>query len=280
MGHILSNGEEIMRPVPIDNHLSRVDQWMKNQQPVILGACSELLVDPKSDDLTILLQPTRIVSRKRIERNLELIGALFRKSAVKEEFQNNPKRQLILHITGPVPKEHQEDLEKVLFAYKKIIRDLPEKLTSRIFLAFSAGYESHASFSKKQFKPLTIETIYRMANAVVFPSKTEGRGLPIIEASASGVPIICSQYRPREVFGDVIGEKLPEELRIRYTLFPEWKFHKAFLSDVANLLIHPSANQNSIMHNKEVVRARYSHASFKNKFGQLLNQLCKQDQGV
>lgn len=275
MGHILSNGKEIMHPVPITNHLSKVDQWMINQRPVIIGACSGLSVDPKSDDLIILLQPTRIVSRKRIERNLELIGALFRKSAIREEFQNNPKRQLILHITGPVPKEHQEDLEKVLFAYKKIIRALPEKLANRIFLAFSVGRESHATFSKNQFKPLTIETIYRMADAVVFPSETEGRGLPIIEASAIGIPIICSQYHPREVFINVVGENLPKELQIKYTLFPEGILHRAFLSEVANLLIHPETQQKRMIHNKKVVRTRYSHASFKTKFEHRLEQLCK-----
>jgi glycosyltransferase involved in cell wall biosynthesis len=277
MGHILSNGEAIMRPVPIADHLSRVDYWMKNQQPIILGARSGLSVDPRSDDLIILLQPTRIVSRKRIERNLELIENLFQKSALREKFRNNRNCQLILHITGPTPKEHQEDLEKVLFAYKETISALPEMLADRIFLAFSVGHETHASFSKNQFQPLTIETIYQMADAVVFPSETEGRGLPIIEASASGIPIICSQYRPREVFSGVIGEKLSEDLRIKYTLFPEGKFHQAFLSDVANLLIHPGAKQNLIIHNKKAVRARYCHASFNNKFERLLNQLYKLD---
>jgi len=280
MGHILSNGESIMRPVPLDDHLSRVDQWMKNQQPTILGARPGLSVDPRSDELIILLQPTRIVGRKRIERNLELIGALFRKSALREEFENNPNRQLILHITGPVPKEHQDDLEKVLIAYKKIIRTLPEMLAERIFLAFSVGHEHHAPFSKKQFEPLTIESIYRIADAVVFPSETEGRGLPIIEASASGIPIICSHYRPREVFSDVIGEKLDRELRIKYTLFPEGKFHRAFLSDVANLLINPESNQHVILHNKKAVRARYNYATLKNKFERLLDQLYELDQGV
>ncbi len=153
-------------------------------------------------------------------------------------------------------------------------------LADRIFLAFSVGQESHASFSKKQFEPLTIENIYRMADVVVFPSETEGRGLPIIEASASGIPIICSQYRPREVFSDVIGEKLPEELQIHYTLFPEGKFTQAFLSDVADLLIHPDAKQKLIIQNREAVRIRYSHESFKNKFERLLNQLYELDQGV
>ena len=89
-----------------------------------------------------------------------------------------------------------------------------------------------ASFADKQFEPLTIETIYRMADAVVFPSETEGRGLPIIEAAATGIPIICSHYLPREVFSDVVGEKLGEncESNIHYSqkayfnghFYPEW----------------------------------------------------------
>jgi glycosyltransferase involved in cell wall biosynthesis len=277
MGYILSDGEAIIHPIPIEKYLSWVDQWMKNQQPIILGARSGLSVDPRSDDLLIMLQPTRIVSRKRIERNLELIGALFQKSGLRDEFNKNPNRQLVLHITGPAPKEHQADLEKVLFAYKKTIHALPEMLADRIFVAFSVGHETNASFSDNQFKPLTIEAIYRMADVVMFPSETEGRGLPIIEASASGIPIICSHYHPKDVFSDVIGEKLPQDYRIRYTLFPEGKFHRGFLSEVANLLIHPGAKQNIITHNKEAVRARFSQASFKNNFERLLNQLYNLD---
>jgi glycosyltransferase involved in cell wall biosynthesis len=206
-----------------------------------------------------------------------LIGALFQESELRDEFERNPNRQLVLHITGPVPKEHQEDLERVLFAYKRESSALPEMLADRVFMAFSVGHETHASFSDNQFQPLTIEAIYRMADAVVFPSETEGRGLPIIEASASGIPIICSQYRPREVFGDVIGERLPEELQIRYYRFPEVTFHKAFLSDVADLLIHPGARQNIIAHNREAVRARFSHATFKDKFERLLSRLSSMD---
>ena len=276
-GHILSDGEMIMRPVPIDDHLSGVDQWMKNQHPVILGARPGLSVDPRSEDLIILLQPTRIISRKRIERNLDLIIALFQKSALAKEFENNPNRQLILHITGPAPKEHQNDLEKVLATYKKATCILPKMLADRIFIAFSVGHEDHASFSNKQYEPLTIENIYRMADVVVFPSETEGRGLPILEASASGIPIICSQYRPRDVFNDVIGEKLPDEFRIRYILFPEGKFHRAFLFNVANLLINPEAKQHDILHNKKAVHARYNYAALRNKFERLLNTLYELD---
>ncbi len=279
MGHILSDGEAILYPRQIGDHLSSLDEWMQNQRPIILGARPGLSIDPLSEDLIVLLQPTRIVSRKRIERNLALISALFEYPPFRAEFENNPKRQLALHITGPAPKEHQDDLEKVLIAYEKTIRAVPDYLADRIFIAFSVGFETHASFSKNQFKPLTIEDLYRMADVVVFPSETEGRGLPIIEASASGVPIICSQYRPEEVFSDVIGENLSDELRIKFTLFPEGKFLRTFLSEVSSLLLHPDNRTDSIVHNKEAVRARYSHAAFKRKFERLLKQLIKMGQG-
>jgi len=273
MGHILSGGEAVMHPVSIANHLSAVDDWMMNQQPIIIGAKPGLTVDPTSEDLFILLQPTRIVSRKRVERNLELVGELFQNTKLREKFDGSLNCQLILHITGPTPQEHQRDLERVLWAYNELTNELPGSLADRIFIAFSVGHESHPSFLINNFQPLNIESIYRMADMVVFPSETEGRGLPIIEAGASGVPIICSQYYPREVFRDVIGEDLPENMRIKYTLYPEGTFPQEFLNQAADLLLNPGANQALIDHNKEAVRTRFSQISLTRKFARLLDQL-------
>jgi glycosyltransferase involved in cell wall biosynthesis len=277
MAHILSNGEAILHPVSIEEHLSRISAWMNDQQPLIVGARPGLSVDPKSEDLIILLQPTRIVRRKRIERNLALIDALLQRSALRDDFENNSNRQLILHITGPTPIEHQADLEKVLSAYRKAMRGFPEGLADRIFIAFSVGHEWHPCFTDRQFQPLSIETIYRIADVVVFPSEAEGRGLPIIESSASGIPILCSRYRHREVFSEVVGESLPEAKQIRYTLFPEGHFSKDFLSKVATLFIHPGDHQERITHNREAVRARYSQASFMVNIQQLLKHFCEMD---
>ena len=270
MGHILSDGKSIIHPVPLADHLTGIVQWMKNQQPVVLGAQHGLSIDPLSDDLICMLQPTRVIARKRIERNLALIDALLRQSPLREEFDSNPDTQLILHITGPTPEEHQADLEKVLLAYQKVIESFPKYISNRIFVAFSAGHEDHPSFAQNQFEPLTIESIYRIADVLVFPSETEGRGLPIIEASASGIPIICSRYHPNEVFDDVVGAGLAEELRIRYALFPEGKFKKEFLNEIANLLLYPEASHKLIKHNQEAVQARYSRKSFRKHLKRLL----------
>jgi glycosyltransferase involved in cell wall biosynthesis len=273
MAHILSGGEPFLRPTPLDKHIARLKEWMQHQVPCVLGRRPGLSVNPASDDLIVLLQPTRIIARKRIERNLELISALLTEGQFREEFEQNPHLQLVLHITGPTPKEHQQDLETVLLTYQKVLESLPESIADRVFMAFSVGNEDHPSFRTKNFEPLCIEEIYRMATAVVFPSQVEGRGLPIIESSACGVPIICSRYHPQEVFADVVGEGLPETQQIRYTLFPEGEFTAPFLEEVTGLIFHPERQRERFEHNKAVVRLRYSRESLTNRFKKLLEHL-------
>lgn len=112
-----------------------------------------------------------------------------------------------------------------------------------------------------------------MATAVVFPSETEGRGLPIIESSACGVPIICSRYNPDEVFADVVGEHLPMKQQIQYIQFPEGEFSDPFLEEVANLLLKPEDNRSRIEHNKTAVRSRYSFDVLEETFRDLLDKL-------
>ena len=207
------------------------------------------------------------------KRDLYLIQELFQRGPLREEFEKNQKLQLVLHITGPTPIEHHIDHERVLRAYLEIRKNVPVSISDRIFLAFSVGHEDHASFRAKNYRRLRIEDIYRMATAVLFPSETEGRGLPIIESSACGVPLICSRYSPDEVFAEVVGENLAEEQQIRYVLFPEGSFSDAFLNEVTDLLLKPGMNKARIQHNKNAVRSRYSFVVLEDTFRYLLDRL-------
>ena len=275
MALILSNGEPRLLSKSIRQHINALGEWMVKQKPVLIGSRSNLEVNPKSDELIILLQPTRIIARKRIERNIALIRALMKRSSFGKEFIDNSKKQLVLHITGPTPIEHQKDLKKILLAYKKMVEMLSDDVSQRIFIAFSVGQEDHSVFSEYGFEPMTIDSIYRMANVVVFPSETEGRGLPIIEASAIGIPIICSKYYPKEVFENVIGKSHPNKMQIKYMLFPEKNFSKGFLEDVSRILISPRQEIQSVAHNRISVQARYSKQALRKKFEGLLAQLSK-----
>ncbi len=214
-----------------------------------------------------------MIDRKRIERDVDLIDALIQSPAFNVEFDQNRKRQIVLHITGPTPIEHQKDLETILKAFAELCSRHPETLSNRLFLAFSVGNEEHAYFSMKNFQRLTIEDIYNLATAVLFPSETEGRGLPIIEASSAGIPIICSRYQPEEIFADVVGEHLPDKQQIWTIPFPEGNFTESFLDEVTEIVLFPEKRRKRMEHNKKAAHLRYSVDLMKETFQELLLEL-------
>jgi glycosyltransferase involved in cell wall biosynthesis len=271
MANILANGSSEICPRSLTEFMKHLDEWMDAQIPTVIGARDGLSLDLIADDIIYLLQPTRVVARKRIERGIELIEALLQ-GAMRANFERRPGRQLVLHVTGPTPLEHQGDLETILHAYSDLTDNLRPSMAERVFLAFSGGRETHPSFEEQYFKDMNIADIFRMATAVLFPSETEGRGLPIIESAAVGVPIICSRYQPEEVFADVIGEDLPEVLQIRYQLFPEEDFSEEFLDEVAELLTNPAARTRWREHNRRAVRTRYSEVALRAAFQRLLDR--------
>ena len=273
MAHILSDGHRIIRPIPVQQHLADLKRWMPNQKPLVCAAREGLSLNLTSDQIIYFLQPTRIIARKRIEKDWHLIGALLHYPPFLNEFEKNPHRQIVLHITGPTPIEHQADLETVLKAFMEVIASVPASISERLFLACSVGNEEQPSFSEKGFRRLHIEDIYRLATAVLFPSETEGRGLPIGEASASKVPIICSRYSPEEVFADVTGEGGPQEKKILYTLFPEEDFPESFLKEVMDLVIYPEKTRERIAHNRNAARLRYGKEIMKKIFKEILTEL-------
>ncbi|MDH3943349.1 MAG: glycosyltransferase, partial [Anaerolineae bacterium] len=275
MARILADGRPTLETISLHQHIDNLTNWMADQQPLIIGVEFGLVIDPASPHLIYLLQPTRLVARKRIPRDIDLIQALFRQAPFQDAFASNPELQIVLHITGPVPIEHRNDLLDVLHAYRDMANLLPDPIAKRIFLAFSVGREEHPSFSQEGLASLRITDIYRMATAVLFPSQTEGRGLPIIEAAAIGVPIICSRYQPESVFAEVVGEHLPAEDQLQYTLFPEGDFSPEFLKRIADLLLQPQDFHPIRDHNQAAVRTRFSRSTLTAVWKELLERLAE-----
>jgi len=250
-------------------------KWMLCQKPLVCSRHDGLSLDLTSDQIIYFLQPTRIIDRKRIDKNFHLIDALLKYPPFIHEFEKNVEQQIVLHITGPAPIEHHADLETILRTYIDVISQLPVAIAGRLFLAFSVGTGEHPSFHKNKFKKLTIEDIYHLATIVLFPSKTEGRGLPIIESSAAGIPIICSRYQPEEIFAGVVGEDLPEDQQIHYIPFPEKDFSESFLNEITELLLCPEKWEQHRKHNIAAVNKRYNmkvmHENFYKYLDELLN---------
>ncbi len=269
MARILADGAALLVSHSVEGFSTKLEDWMSNQSPLVCGARVGLHLDLAADESMILLQPTRVVGRKRIQRDWELIGALLEQPTFRAAFEGNEKMTLTLHVTGPVPIEHQADLETLLDAYRTVLRSMPDEISSRLFQSFSVGTQSHPSLEHG----LSIADIYQMADMIVFPSETEGRGLPIPESAAAQIPIICSRYDPVEVFEEVVGEQLSEEERIHYLEFPEEEFGADLLESLTRMLLEPDAFADRLVHNRDAVRARYSLSGLKRSFARYLKRL-------
>lgn len=266
MAYVLSDGKPTIDAVPIRKHIASLNDWMTNQHPLACSFSEGITLDSTTDKTIYCLQPTRVIGRKRIAMDFQMLKALMHHSRFRDVFENDTEYQLVVHITGPVPIEHQEDLETVLNAYVDLCESLPKAMADRIFIAFSVGTENHPALKENGLEPLCIEQIYRLATVVLFPSETEGRGLPIVESSAGGVPIICSRYYPEEVFAEVVGEGLNDEEQIKYLLFPEGEYSEEFLNSATDLMLSPQKTQEIKQHNKQAVRLRYSSEMIHRKF--------------
>jgi glycosyltransferase involved in cell wall biosynthesis len=185
------------------------------------------------------------------------------------EFERRPEVTLTLHVTGPVPVEHQLCLEHVLASYLAALDAVPAEIADRLFLALSAGCQSHPTLDDD----VGMVDIYQLADLVLFPSLTEGRGLPIAEASAAGVPIVCSEYQPLAVFSEVVGHHLDPEHRIVYDKFPDAQFSDELLDHITAILFEPSTATEHIEHNRAAVKGRFALEVLQSSLDEILDRL-------
>ncbi len=117
------------------------------------------------------------------------------------------RKPFLIYVGNAYP---YKNLDRLLFALKR----LPEKLSLVNPSARSVFYERLADRAREEglssrvilpgFVPdEDLAVLYREASAYVFPSLSEGFGIPAIEAMASKLPVVCSDIPVlREVCGD------------------------------------------------------------------------------
>lgn len=117
----------------------------------------------------ILLMPVRITRAKNLELGLHVTAAL--------KAQGRRPRLL---VTGP-PDPHNSDI----LAYLDELRRLRRWL----------GLATEAIFVSEAAPPLNLAEVgqlYRLADAVLFPSHREGFGIPVLEAGLLGRPVFAT----------------------------------------------------------------------------------------
>lgn len=118
----------------------------------------------------LFLLPVRLTPRKNIELALRVMAELRREY---------PKAMLL--VTGPEGPHNPNNK-----AYKRKLLSLRDELNLQGTVHFLAEVTD-------EFMPdEVIADFYRIADALLFPSREEGFGIPIIEAAFSRMPVFCA----------------------------------------------------------------------------------------
>ncbi len=275
---IFNKGNKHIIPITVDRAISKKLISKDNPSPIFIGGSNTLGLKEFIDNNFIFLQPTRIISRKKIEVNFILIKKLFANKVFSKLFDNNKKLKLTLLITGPIAVGHVNYAEKLLYLFNEMLSEIDSSYRKRIFLGFLFSEFDKASFKQRYKEPLTITELYNIASLVLLPSETEGRGLPILEASACGIPIFTRRYYPEHVYSYVIGEHLPSEDRFKVIEFINDDIREEVINKVVNHVLYPQDYMMEAVHNKKVVESRYTldamEKSIKLMLYKLFLQLC------
>ncbi len=279
MHYLLSDGQESLITKDIKDNVRNVssltyDKNLVPSSPIILGYRAGIPVNLINENL-LFVQPTRIIGRKRIEINFDLIYSLLNQEKFQKYFTDYNKLTITMYITGPIANGHIYYFYQLMDHFHRMLEGLPEDFRERIFLAFNFGHESHSCFKEKGLKDHQIHQTFSAATAIMLPSQTEGRGLPIIESCAAQVPIICSRYEPNEVYSELIGEHLEQAQRLKVFELPEGPIQNDFLEKLSSVLIDMQQYDETASHNRDVVKKRFSTTSLVKNFEEALYGLWK-----
>ncbi|MBN4066118.1 glycosyltransferase, partial [Candidatus Amoebophilus asiaticus] len=226
----------------------------------------------------VFLQPTRIMPRKTIDIGFKLVEKLFEKDEFTVKFINNPQLKLSILVSGPIPIGQTGYFYKLLQSFDDLLKKLKPKFRERVYLGFLFSEFDKGRYKGKFKQPIDIPQLYNIASLVLLPSETEGRGLPIIESTACGIPIFCRRYYPENVYAEVIGEHLQEEDRLIVLEYDGKNLHHKLVSNIIERIFFPQNYINELEHNRNVVNKRFSLTSLQTNLEQILYRLFLQSQ--
>lgn len=198
-------------------------------------------------DEVLLLQPTRIVPRKRIEHAIELASRLDRRLG-------RDGQRCVLLISHSAGDEGQD--------YKIYLQGLAELLNVRVVFAadVTAPRRGETADGRRIF---SLADVYQQADLVTYPSSVEGFGNAFLETIYYRKPIVMGTY---EIFLRDIEPKGFDVVPIREFITEET------VDRAVEILRDPQRTAEMCDHNYELGRRYYSFQTLRNHLVVLLSQ--------
>jgi glycosyltransferase involved in cell wall biosynthesis len=192
----------------------------------------------------LILQPTRIVPRKRIERALGLAVRL-----------GLPYALVISHEAGDEGTEYVEYLQEIIAGLKARV----------IFAAAHFGDERGQTSDGRKLYALS--DAYQAADLVTYPSSVEGFGNAFLEAIYYSKPLVVSTY---DIYRLDIKPK-----GFRVVEFDEYVSKQA-VDQARELLLRPERVAEIVEHNYDVAQHHFSFSNLEKLLVALISQ-CRGD---
>ncbi|NOX97435.1 MAG: glycosyltransferase family 4 protein [Nitrospirae bacterium] len=136
------------------------------------------------DEDFVFFYPTRIVRRKNIELAIRITKAI-----------NVEGKKVSLIITSP-PDPHNEDSLR----YYQSLKNLAEELGVGDKVIFLYEYKDEQGKGIRVDEQL-LRDLYLLSDLLLFPTSSEGFGIPILEAGICNLPVACSRIEPLTEIG-------------------------------------------------------------------------------
>lgn len=109
-----------------------------------------------------------------------------------------PRRPVIFSVGSTVPRKNLESLPAIFAAMKRtsppppVLVRVGEKLSPALAARIQAELGADGLIERGAVSEAELAAIYQHLDALIFPSRLEGFGLPILEAMAAGCPVVSS----------------------------------------------------------------------------------------
>jgi glycosyltransferase involved in cell wall biosynthesis len=138
------------------------------------------------DSAPLLLLPVRLTPRKNIELALRVVSALRAQSDV----AGQSFKSAALLVTGPEGAHNPANAD-----YRRRLLALRDELG----LAGSAHFA--IEHIDRALPDEVVADLYRLAHALILPSREEGFGIPLLEAGLARLPVFCAGIAPLRALG-------------------------------------------------------------------------------
>jgi glycosyltransferase involved in cell wall biosynthesis len=210
------------------------------------------------EETAILLQHTRVVPRKRIEKAIEFAFMLEEK--FKEE---NVKKCVVLLVSGHSGDEQTEYKDFLSGFFKEMKEENPE---ANVILIFGEDHIlSHRDIivDKKFYKFAEIPSIVASYGGIgTYFSEVEGYGNNLLEMMSSGLPVVINKYRVFKEEIEHLGFDLPSIDRL--------KLNNELVDRAFKIMLEVPERNKMIRHNLEILSEKLDHRIIAQKLEPLI----------